>query len=138
MKTTLSILILSSSMLFGASSKLDDKTALVWQDNLEIATIAMNQEKAMKYCQTLRLDGFDDWRLPTLGEVYTIVDMKRDRPALKDGFENRLSENFWTSTPFAENPNKKAWLIAMSYGEAEPQNKKRDYSVRCVRGGEVK
>lgn len=121
-------------LLFAASSKQDDKTGLVWQDNQIVAQNEMMQEEAMAYCQKLKLDGFEDWRLPALKEVYTIVDLTQERPALKKGFEIANDERFWTSTPFAKNPEKEAWRISMSYGEAEPYNKNRSYHVRCVRG----
>jgi hypothetical protein len=88
----------------------------------------------VKYCKNLVLDGFDDWRLPTLKESYTIVDLTVDRPALKKGFEIRIDEKFWTSTLFVDYPEKEAWRLSMSYGEAEPYRKSRSYHVRCVRG----
>jgi len=137
MKPILLILTICSTLLFAASSKQDDKTGLVWQDDQAVSQNEMMQEEAIAYCQKLKLDGFEDWRLPTLTEAYTIVDMTQERPALKKGFEMRNDERFWTSTPFAKNPGKEAWRIAMSYGEAEPYNKNRSYHVRCVRGKSV-
>ena len=134
MKPILFMLTISSVLLFAASSKLDDKTGLVWQDNQIVADNEMMQQEAIAYCQKLKLDGFEDWRLPTLAEAYTIVDMTQERPALKKGFEMLSDARFWTSTSFAKNPGKEAWRISMSYGEAEPYNKNRSYHVRCVRG----
>ncbi|MEA3419354.1 MAG: DUF1566 domain-containing protein [Campylobacterota bacterium] len=134
MKPILLMLMITGTLLNAASSKQDDKTGLVWQDNQDVAQTEMNYDEGKEYCQKLKLDGFEDWRLPTLREAYTIVDLTQDRPALKNGFEIRKSERFWTVTPSVENPEKEAWLIAMSYGEAEPYRKDRAYSVRCVRG----
>ena len=134
MKLIVGMLLIGTTVLFATSSKLDDKTGLVWQDNKEVATIEKSQTEAQKYCQNLTLDGYEDWRLPTLKEAYTIVDLSRDRPALKRGFEVRLSERFWTDTVVAKNPDKEAWRLSMSYGEAEPYKKARAYRVRCVRG----
>ena len=134
MKSIVWMLFIGSTVLFAASSKLDDKTGLVWQDNQDVATIEKSQTKAKEYCQNLKLDGFEDWRLPTLSEAYTIVDLTRDRPALKKGFEVRSDERFWTDTLFVKNPDKEAWRLSMNYGEAEPYKKARAYRVRCVRG----
>ncbi len=128
------ILTITGTLLFSASSKQDDKTGLVWQDDQAVLENEMKHEDAVTYCHDLELDGFDDWRLPTLKEAYTIVDMRQDRPALKRGFEIRSDERFWTATTFIDNPEKEAWRLSMSYGEAEPYTKKRDYHVRCVRG----
>ena len=134
MKSAVWMLVISTAVLFAASSKLDDKTGLVWQDNQDVATIEKGQTEAKEYCQNLKLDGFEDWRLPTLAEAYTIVDLTRDRPALKKGFEIRSDERFWTDTLFVKKPEKEAWRLSMSYGEAEPYKKARTYRVRCVRG----
>ncbi len=138
MKSLIGILLIGTTVLFAASSKMDDKTGLVWQDNKDIASIEKSYTEAQKYCQNLTLDGFTDWRLPTLKEAYTIVDLSRDRPTLKKGFEVRLNERFWTDTEVAKNPDKEAWRLSMSYGEAEPYKKTRAYRVRCVRGIFVK
>jgi len=133
MKNILWILAISGTFLMANSSKLDDKTGLIWQDNKEILENNLNYDEAKTYCQDLKVDGFDDWRLPTLREYYTIVDLRRNRPALKNGFEIRDDGRYWTATPFVKNPEKDAWYISMSYGEAEPYKKGRIYHVRCVR-----
>ena len=138
MKILAVLLVVSGSLLFAGSSKLDEKTGLIWQDNKEVASIERSYEGAKKYCQELVLDGFDDWRLPTLREAFTIVDLTRDRPALKNGFEMRLSGRYWTDTLFVKAPDKEAWRLSMSYGEAEPYKKSREYRVRCVRDAVVK
>jgi hypothetical protein len=133
MKNILWILAICGTLLMANSSKLDDKTGLIWQDNKEILENNLNYDEAQTYCQDLEVDGFNDWRLPTLREYYTIVDLRRDRPALKNGFEIRDDGRYWTATPFVKNPEKEAWYISMSYGEAEPYKKGRVYHVRCVR-----
>ena len=134
MKHTLWTLALSSTLLWAASSKQDDKSGLIWQDNQEVSQQSVDFHEATQYCEDLKVDGFTDWRLPTLREVYTIVDFSRNRPALKTGFEIRDDGRYWTSTLFAKDPQKMAWYVSMSYGEAEPYNKGRVYHVRCVRG----
>jgi hypothetical protein len=138
MKAIVVSAVIGSALLFAGSSKLDEKSGLVWQDNKEVSTVERSFDGAKKYCQDLVLDGFDDWRLPTLREAFTIVDLTRDRPALKNGFKMRLSGRFWTDTLFAKNPDKEAWRLSMSYGEAEPYKKARAYRVRCVRSASEK
>ena len=133
MKNILWILAICGTLLMANSSKLDDKTGLIWQDNKEILDNNLNHDEAQTYCQNLEVDGFNDWRLPTLREYYTIIDLRQDRPALKNGFEIRDDGRYWTATPFVKNPEKEAWYISMSYGEAEPYKKGRVYHVRCVR-----
>lgn len=127
------LLSLCTTLLAGATSKLDEKTGLVWQDNAEVQTVSKEYTQAVAYCKTLEVDGFTDWRLPTLRELYTIVDLKRDRPALKSGFSIRSDAWFWSATPFAEDPKREAWQLSFAYGEAEPVRKDRELHVRCVR-----
>jgi len=133
MKNILWLFTITGTLLMANSSKQDDKTGLIWQDNKEILDHSLNYDDAKQYCQNLDIDGFNDWRLPTLREYYTIVDLTQDRPALKNGFEIRDDGRYWTVTPFAKNPQKEAWYISMGYGEAEPYKKSRLYNVRCVR-----
>ena len=133
MKQLLILLTLSSALLFAGTSKLDEKTGLIWQDNSEVGEKDLSHDEALAYCQNLSVDGFSDWRLPTLKEAYTIVDLSTNRPALKKGFEVLDDGRYWTSTLFAKDPKKDAWYISMSYGEAEPYKKSRIYHVRCVR-----
>ncbi|WP_052746110.1 DUF1566 domain-containing protein [Sulfurovum lithotrophicum] len=132
MKTAL-LLIVTGTLLFGASSKLDEKTGLIWQDNKSVATVEKSYVEASNYCKQLSVDGFEDWRLPSIKELYTIVDLRRERPALKNGFSMRVDEWFWTATPFVGDPKKEAWKISMRYGEAEPTRQDRMLHIRCVR-----
>jgi len=126
-------LLVTTTILSSATSKVDEKTSLVWQDNSAVVDNEFSYDEAISYCKNLKLDGFDDWRVPTLKEFYTIVDLRVNRPALKSGFEIRNDERYWTSTLFVKNPKKEAWRVSMSFGEAEIYNKKRNYRVRCVR-----
>lgn len=135
MRKTIVTLLCSTTLIFAATSK-QDNTGLVWQDNSDVATVTKNYHDAKAYCTDLEIDGFNDWRLPTLKEYYTIIDMRRNRPAIKSGFEVRIEKRFWTATPFAGNPENEAWFISSGYGEAEPYRHDRAYHVRCVRGSE--
>lgn len=48
----------------------DGESGLVWQaDSLPI----MNWPDAMNYCEALEFGGASDWRLPTIGELRTLV-----------------------------------------------------------------
>jgi len=41
----------------------------------------MSMPRALVYADTLVLGGCEDWRIPTLKELATLVDYGRDRPA---------------------------------------------------------
>lgn len=125
-------LVLSSSLLFATTSKQDDKTALIWQDSKDMVKNTMKYAQAQEYCKNLTLDGFENWHLPTLQELETILDFTRDRPALKHGFNVRISNYFWSSTVDAKEPKHSAWRVSFSYGEMESYPQTRKYHVRCV------
>lgn len=133
MKHLFLAVLLGGTLLFGATSKLDDKTGLIWQDNKAVSDIEKTYAEAKQYCQKLTVDGFSDWRLPTIRELYTIIDLSKDRPVIKNGFTQRPDEWFWSSTLFAGDPQKEAWRVSFSYGEAEPSRQDRALHVRCVR-----
>lgn len=54
----------------------DRLTGLVWQDNIDFANVLapMSWNQAIGYCEALDLGGYDDWRMPNLNELYSIVD----------------------------------------------------------------
>lgn len=133
LKHPLWIVALSSTLLIASTSKQDEKTGLIWQDDQNVSENSFTFNEATAHCQDLKVDGFEDWRLPTLREMYTIVDLTRNRPALKNGFVVRDDDRYWTATLFAKEPEKMAWYISFSYGEAEPYKKGRLFKVRCVR-----
>ena|ERR1051326_4034168 len=59
---------------------IDPSTGLMWagKDNGK----DVNWHKAMKYCRDLRLAGYSDWRLATLGELEGIYDKSANSPGL--------------------------------------------------------
>jgi hypothetical protein len=60
----------------------DPSTGLMWagKDNGK----DVSWKKAMKYCRNLRLAGYSDWRLATLGELVGIYDKNANAPG-RDG-----------------------------------------------------
>jgi hypothetical protein len=58
----------------------DPSTGLMWtaRDNGK----DVNWKKAMKYCRELRLGGYSDWRLATIGELGEIYDKDANAPGL--------------------------------------------------------
>jgi hypothetical protein len=61
---------------------IDPSTGLMWagKDNGK----DVSWKKAMKYCRDLRLAGYSDWRLATLGELEGIYDKDANAPG-RDG-----------------------------------------------------
>ncbi len=49
----------------------DTKTGLMWQR--KDAGKSMTHKEAVEYCEALKLGGYDDWRLPTIDELRTLI-----------------------------------------------------------------
>lgn len=63
----------------GDGTVTDNVTGLVWQQ--VPANSGLNNEEAEAYCESLVLGGYDDWRLPTVKELQSIVDYTRSPSA---------------------------------------------------------
>ena len=61
---------------------IDPSTDLMWTGKDNGKDVSWN--KAMKYCRDLRLAGYSDWRLATLGELEGIYDKNANAPG-RDG-----------------------------------------------------
>ena len=81
----------------------------------------MNWDDAIFYCQLLIIDGKDDWRLPTLDELYDI------HKSVNDFF---VDVHYWSSIPkFSD----KAWLLNITTGNPGVYKKSGNIFVRAVR-----
>ena len=106
---------------------------LLWQDTKESKTITKSWSGAKEYCQSLSLNGYDDWRVPNYNELLSLVDYSKYYPAIKDGFENVASNSYWSSSETVSDSSY-AWGVFFSFGYTYDSVKTDEYYVRCVRG----
>jgi len=108
----------------------DAATGLTWtqSDNGE----SVDWGSALNYCEALSLGGSDDWRLPNIKELQSIVDYDRspdvtDSPAIDPlfdltGITNEAGEPdygfYWSSTTLIAYPNGVDAATYISFGEA--------------------
>ncbi len=95
----------------GDGTVVDEATGLIWQK--ADSRKPMNWTQALAYAESLKLAGRDDWRLPNVKELQTIVDYtkapdatgrSRRGPAIDDVFGLTETESwFWSSTTHVEN-----------------------------------
>ncbi len=123
------LLLIGASLLF-ADSKTDSSTGLMWQDNSDAKTLKLNWQDAVEYCQELNLDGYNDWRLPSIKELQTLVDISRHAPTIKEGFNNINSNNYWSSTLYDSDSR---WFIDFFYGNVGGTANTYKNNIRCVR-----
>jgi alpha-tubulin suppressor-like RCC1 family protein len=67
----------------------DASTGLMWQRHL--AEIKMSWQKAMEYTENLSISDYNDWRLPTIKELLSIIDYSKYYPAMYKGFINNVN-----------------------------------------------
>lgn len=76
----------------------DARTGLMWQRK---AHGEMNWEESLNNCKTMTDGGHDDWRLPTIHELVSIVELDRYYPAIEEEYFQRDLSSWginWTST----------------------------------------
>jgi hypothetical protein len=153
--TTIFFFINSNSDNYSKNIWKDPDTGLIWQDEKYIAkenqayNKRINYKKvgswkyAKKYCKDLSLDGYDDWRLPNINSLRTIL--------RKNYFPNSQSYNgktyikkpllkpmaikyqwFWSNTNY-KSTFSKIWIADFNNGNDGNSNISDTYYIRCVR-----
>jgi hypothetical protein len=113
----------------------DVNTGLSWQRQGKHEAVPW--ESARNDCEGLSLDGYNDWRLPNVNELQTIVDYGAYKPAIDNKpFPAIKSSWYWSSTSWAGDSTV-AWVVDFSYGGVDGTDKTDNYNVRCVRSGPV-
>jgi len=75
---------------------------------------------------------YNDWRLPTIKELLTLVNYKKFKPACD--LEDTTSSDYWSATTYADF-SCSAWNVSFGKGYTDYNFKSNNYSVRCVRDG---
>ena len=132
MKKVLLMIVGAGFLYAGAGMAIDNKTGLTWQDNRFVDSERVTYAQAEKLCKQMRLGGYDDWRIPTIYELLTIVDYTKYDPALLDGFSVAESNYYWSSTQYMGDPDK-VWGVEFKDGSTDGNGKGYDRRIRCVR-----
>jgi len=111
----------------------DILTGLMWEQE---TTLSKTWSEALSICENSNFNGFSDWRLPSFGELYSIVSYKKYNPAI-DGhiFLNSISDKYWSSNSLIY-VRHGAWCIDFNNGGTLSQTKTYKNNLRAVRGGQ--
>ncbi len=120
----------------------DTCTNLTWQRFPRNERLTWSD--ALVFARDLTLGGFDDWRIPNVHELLSLVHYGRSGPALDPVFDFSFdgddvgtvtsSDYYWTST--SVNPlQESAWHVSFANGDHNFTEKSQSLSVRAVRGG---
>ncbi len=133
MKKTLLPLWIILGTFVSAGMVKDLRTGLMWEDSYHSKETKITHPRAVVYCRELKLGGYDDWRLPTIQELLSIVDYSKEEPAILGVFDNVDDEGFyWTSTLVAGEDDE-YWGVNFKHGESSRAAEYYDRYVRCVR-----
>ena len=140
----------------GDNTTTDNLTGLMWAKNANLlGTVdadndtefpdypgVVTWQHALDYIKRLnRLNylGYNDWRLPNVNELESLVHAGAYSPALPIGcpFSNVLSYGYWSSTTsYASGPGV-AWIVHMGFGHVSYDAKTGYFYVWPVRSGQV-
>ncbi|MBN2895901.1 MAG: DUF1566 domain-containing protein [Campylobacterales bacterium] len=108
----------------------DDQNDLLWLglDATEAKT-RYSFEEAIEHCESLSHYN-RSWRLPTLEELYSIVDYAHNGPSVNtDYFGAMMHRYYWSATPFSE---EESYVVGFKFGTVATSSKKNRSYVRCV------
>lgn len=130
----------------GNGTVTDTATNLMWQkcsagqpndpgcSGAAAAYVWDGSQGAIGYCEGLTLGGYNDWRLPNIKELTSIVDLTTYSPSIKLAyFQNTQSSSYWSSTTLSDFTTS-AWCVNFFDGITWGSDKANTYYVRCVRG----
>ena len=121
----------------------DPNTGLMWQKcnygqewngtECEGDLALLNWEQALEATENLSLAGHDDWRLPNINELLTLVDDQKSHPAMNElFFTDENNRTYWSST--SQNSwMDRAWWVEFGTGASLDGSKLDNRSVRAVR-----
>ena len=129
-------------LVMGGEAVLDKETGLVWEkspDNAYRTWIA-----AINQCYSKQVGGRLGWRLPTVEELASLVDLTQSNPALPSGhpFDTDCTSGgcvqsyiYWSATTLAGAPG--VWGVNVDSGYVGYYDKTGSgVFVWCVRGGQ--
>jgi hypothetical protein len=130
----------------GDGTVTDTCTGLVWQqatadindDGLaDLVHDGLTWEGALEYCENLVLGGQEDWRLPNIRELQSIVDYGRWGPSVDPSFnlawDTTWASCYWSSTTLVQNPVA-AFGVSWYHGFVHYGTKNNRRYVLAVRG----
>jgi len=118
----------------GDGTATDTSTGLIWQQTT--APEKMIWQSALSYCENLTLGGYNDWRLPTIKELASIVDLSRYNPAIDTSyFPDTYASSYWSSST-VDSITSSAWVVSFMSGLVGYYGKSNSDYVRAVRGGQ--
>lgn len=119
----------------GITAWIDVETKLTWEfKSDDRRNLIMSQKECDDYIDNLNIleySGFDDWRLPTLKELKSLLaSEKTNFSYIKKPLSKNTNYNYWTSTKYDENFH----MTVNFNNKKDLKNSKTNLEyIRCVR-----
>lgn len=109
---------------------IDKERHLMWQDNTAAGEVKKNYTDAIAYCENLNFVGYDDWYLPSVDELKSIVKAENYPKSIVEGFNNVSPSYYWSSSEYT---SEYAWIVLFIYEDVVYYHKTDKSYVRCLR-----
>lgn len=108
----------------GDGTVTDAMTGLMWTADAALGGSGLTWEEAIGYAAALTVGGHDDWRLPNINELASLVDAGAADPALpgEHPFANVQPDYYWSSTS-APLDTLYAWAVDLYGGSIDKMHK---------------
>lgn len=123
-------------LVMGDEAVLDKETGLVWAQNANLYNGTIKWQEAIDYCRNLSIADRKGWRLPTIEELASLLDLIAHNPAIPAGhlFINVPQYSvYWSSTSYENDTY--VLIVEMCSGIVDTRTKNLNYYVWPVRGG---
>jgi len=115
----------------------DSKTKLEWQNqSINKTAKVADWVEAIDYCEDLELESKNDWRLPNIIELKSLIDYERYEPAIVSALIDTSANGYYWSATSASRTTKKdeAFFVGFGSGYSNTISKSTSSNyVRCVR-----
>ena len=98
----------------GDGTVVDTQTRLQWTQSTSGMLLFSS---GTTYCQNLALAGHDDWRLPTLAELESLLDYAKSADKWASVFAPQTGTFFWSSIPRLHDGGASLWTVDFSTGK---------------------
>jgi hypothetical protein len=109
----------------------DLKNGTMWQDDEEVV-YKEDITMAKVYCDTLILNGYTDWYLPSIKQLQSIIDITNTNGYIKKEFRYNKAQKYWSGTPYVGDQDL-YWFVDFENGKSNFIDKNTLNTVRCVR-----
>lgn len=125
----------------------DNKTGLMWMrcslgqtsDSLGCSGFwgTYTWSAALTIAEQTSFAGYDDWRLPNIKELMSIVEVQCNNPSINNPiFSVTGTGGYWSSSTGQGAYGNRAWGVDFATGNDQRYEKTQSHYVRLVRGGQ--